>query len=404
MRLIVIVADSLRADALGSHTPTVNRLADEGVRFERVVASAPWTVPALSALLSGIDCHGLGLVRWDQPWPARATWLLRGARDAGLEVAAFVFDPDFLLSRVPEAGVVGSSQRTEELLGWVRGHRGDDYLLLVHYWWTHVPYVDRPMDSAAWSVGARGVLRALSAGPAAVAGVKRLYARAVARLSEAWLPRLLEAADADGTWIVLTADHGESWGERRGAPTPRDVFDLHGTTLYDEVLRVPLIVRPPGGCAPRRVRTLVRGVDLAPTVAELCGVPAPSRPALDGRSLAGWLGGADGPAHADAVSALNRDVVSDAAAPLPDDPAELWTALALTTARHKLIWAPASGRRQAFDLRDDPGETDELGADPALAAGWERLARERARCAVGPPAAGDSAVVAARLRELGYVE
>ena len=81
------------------------------------------------------------------------------------------------------------------------------------------------------------------------------------------------------TLVILTSDHGESWGERQETAGLQDVFDLHGNTLYEEVLRVPLIIRPPsadpspaGIAAGQRHSSLVRTVDLLPTLVELLGL------------------------------------------------------------------------------------------------------------------------------------
>jgi arylsulfatase A-like enzyme len=402
MSLVLIVVDSLRHDMLGccggrAVTPTVDALAARGVLLERAVSSAPWTVPSVSALLSGVYSHRLGLAQWQQPWPHDRASLFRLAAGSGLEVASFVFDPAYLFCQVPEANVQGSSQEPAAVLRWLRDRRGEGFVLLIHYWWTHIPYVSTPMSTLAWREVTDRVLDAMRrGGRAAVEGVQRLYRLAVERFSEEWLPPLLDAVDLERTWVVITSDHGESWGERPEVSALDDVFDLHGDTLYDEVLRVPLILRPPGGRAPRRVPDLVRSVDLLPTLAELLPL-AGELPDLDGRSLAPLLRG-EVLAPEDAISATTRDLL--AAPELPEDPAELWSALALTTPRRKQIWSPATGRRLAFDLEADPGELVDLApaGGEVLEAGWRRLAEELARARGGADAREH------RLRQLGYLD
>ena len=310
MSLIFIVADSLRHDHLGCtggpvSTPTVDGLADSGALFERVISAAPWTVPSVASMLSGVNCHRLGLVQWEQPWRQDTPSLFDIARQAGYEVASFVFDPSFMFTSVPQAGVRGSSQDTTAVLDWIRQHRDDRYLLFLHYWWTHIPYVDLPMSTAAWRQGADHVLAALAAGAEAREGVKRLYRRAVERFSEQWLPRVLDAADLDTTWVLLTADHGESWGERPGDDPPADVFDLHGNALWDEVLRVPMIIRQPGGGEPQRLPGLSRTVDILPTLAELLGLVSVTPGAdVDGVSLG--LGKGKGKGKGKGIGAIAR--------------------------------------------------------------------------------------------------
>src|SRR5690606_15626001 len=101
--------------------------------------------------------------------------------------------------------------------------------------------------------------------------------------ADAQLGRLLQTLDklglADNTVVVVTADHGEGLGDHGEA--------THGTTLYDSVLRVPLIVRAPA-IRPRTVADVVRLVDIAPTVLGLLGIRTP---AADGVSLVGALNG-----------------------------------------------------------------------------------------------------------------
>jgi len=406
--LIWIVADSVRADVFGcdggaAETPTVDRLAAEGARFERVTSCAPWTVPSVAAMLTGVYGHRLGLAKWEQPWPDRFPSVFDRAEAGGLTVASFVFDPAHLFRRVPSAGVAGSSQDTAALLGWLRAHRGEEFLLFVHYWWTHIPYVSKPMTVPAWKQVSDRVLAGLRAGPAAREGVHKLYRHAVHRFSEEWLPPVLDALDLDRTAVLITADHGESWGERDETAGLRDVFDLHGNHLYDEVLRVPLVVRPAGGGRGHAVGGLARTVDLAPTVVDLLGLDALG-PRVDGLSLIdGVRAGAPAPAT-EAIAAQNRDVVD--APDLPAAADDLWRAYALTTADHKLIWDPAADRVLAFDLAADPGETTDLfPADPdRWSAPLARLAVERESATVGPLGSDDVARLREQMRRLGYVE
>jgi N-acetylglucosamine-6-sulfatase len=418
MSLVLIVADSLRHDALGCgrsaagglsqspfalpclpQTPTVDRLAEQGVFFERTISSAPWTLPSLGSMLTGVYAHRLGLARWDQPWPSDYESLFGLAKQAGFEVASFVFDPDHLFSRVPEACVRGSSQDTESVLGWLRSHRHQQFFALIHYWWTHIPYVDQPMSTPAWRLMTDEVLKALRAGPAARAGVQRLYGHAVERFSEVWLPRVLEALDLDRSWVSIIADHGESWGERSAA-SPDDVFDLHGNALHEEVLRVPWIIRPPGGMQGCRIAELVRNVDVMPTLASLLGWRKGSD--LDGVDLADALDRGLVERSLDAISVRNHDCITTSLR--PTTPRDLYTAFALTGPRWRQVWEPGTDRWQAFDLQSDPGEMRDLGKPPELAAGENRLAAELARARVGEFLDDNAAEVASRLRQWGYLE
>jgi len=412
MSLVVVLADSLRHDAAGccggeARTAVLDGLSSEGVLFDRVISSAPWTVPSVAAMMTGVYAHRLGLAKWEQPWPARHPSLFTLARRAGWEVGSFVFDPVHLFRRVPEAAVVGTSQDVEPMFDWIGSRRGKRFLAFVHYWWTHVPYIDRRMSVRAWRTATDRVLEAMRSGAAARAGARRLYLRGVERFSDRFLARLLDAVDLDETCLAVCSDHGEGFEERPETAALTDVFDLHGNTLHDEVLRVPLLIRPPGGTAPRRVGDLVRTVDIAPTLAEICGFddwPERAGSLLDGVSLAPCVrDGAPIPAL-EAVSAQSRDFVD--LPDLPRDPAALWNGFALTSRRFKQIWQPDGDRRVAFDLEADPGETSDVHAALAdsLKGGWDRLAIERGRATVGALHAEDSARVRRRLEGLGYLD
>lgn len=388
-------------------TPFVDRLAEESVCYSRAVSAAPWTVPSLASMLTGIYAHRLGLVQWEQPFPQDVHTLFDAACAADWEVASFVFDPRFLFCRVPAAGVRGSSQDLPRLLEWLRRRAGEErpFLLFIHYWWTHLPYLSRPMDNRTWNLLKDKVLVGLRGGAASRRGVVGLYHRAVEHLSEEWLPALIDELDLDSTLLVLTADHGESWGERHEREQPRGVFDLHGNTLFDEVVRVPLLLRPPGGAPGRRVDDLVRTVDLLPTLTALLDWQSSERD-IDGRPLPGLIPGGEasspGRHSTGAVSVMNRDFVR--AKSLPRTPRELWNGLALTLDHWKLIWEPSSGRRTAFDLVGDPGETKDVSAERTteLQQGWELLERELGRARVGP--AADADALRLRLRALGYLD
>lgn len=409
MSLLWIVADSVRADVLGCcggpcRTPTVDRLAEQGTLFPRAVSAAAWTLPSLAAMLTGVYPHRLGLARWEQPWPAGRETLFDLAARAGRVVASFPFDPQFLFSRVPAARVAGSSQDTGRLLAWLREHRDRPYFAFVHYWWTHIPYLMWPLDTRRWRKATDVVLSALCAGPREREGVKRLYRHAVERFSESWLPRVLEAVDLDRTWVVIAADHGESWGERSGTDGVRQVFDLHGNDLAEEVLRVPILVRPPRGGPARRIEGIVRTVDLAPTLAELLDLGA-LPPDIDGASLARSVREGAPAVAADAVSVRNADFVTRLET--PGSPSDLWTGYALTKPRQRLVWDVGRDAFDFFELEAQPSGTATVaerrsGEPPAALV--ERLRAEARRAVVGEFDAAESARTAERLKALGYLE
>lgn len=141
------------------------------------------------------------------------------------------------------------------------------------------------------------------------------------------------------TLLIVSADHGEAFGEHDSR--------AHGTTLYDEVLRVPLLFAFPGA-TPRRVDEQVTLLDVGPTVLDVFGLPTPGY--MMGQSLAPFLRG-ESPVLTRPILAENRLV-------------QAW----ITRDGKNLIWDTQSGRKELYDLEADPTELDNLADDAAALA------------------------------------
>ena len=405
MRIVVVVADSLRADVLGHAggpcaTPFLDHMAAEGTSFRTVFSSAPWTVPSMATLVTGVYPHRLGVFRWEHPILARFPTVFSAAAQAGSRVASFVFHPRYLFSAVPEANVLGSSQDFDAVCSFLRNTRERNLLTFVHYWGTHLPYLDRPLSVGAWGDICSQVLAAGRKNPAVVLPkLRALYQRAVERFSELFLPRLADAIAchaSDGFLLLVTADHGETWGERQGRP-PETVFDLHGNALFDESLRVPLLAWGPSWLHRGCVDGLARTVDLAPTLAEILGAQHALASDGDGVSLASALKHGCSSVTEEALAFGSADFLSTPR-PAPRSPAELWTGYALRGRRWKYL--SQSSEACVFDLHADPGEEHPLprgSGEPEQ--GWQTLEREQARAFCVTEDGAD-----ARLRALGYID
>ena len=93
----------------------------------------------------------------------------------------------------------------------------------------------------------------------------------------------MHSVSASATTFAFLSDHGESWGERfADKEEVKGVYHMHGATLFDEIVQVPLILSAPGRLEPAVVESQVRSVDLMPTLLELAGLPARE---TDGESL-----------------------------------------------------------------------------------------------------------------------
>jgi arylsulfatase A-like enzyme len=195
----------------------------------------------------------------------------------------------------------------------------------------------------------------------------------------------------DNTWIVITADHGEEFGElgnyKRG----------HGVTLYQEVLRVPLTFHRSNAASGKRVSRQVRLVDVAPTILDLAGAPVPRD--MDGVSPRGDILGAPSKEDLEAVSQVG----------LNDMPPEK-DLLAVTTPTFKYIVDFIAGAEELYDLRADPGETRNLvAANPAAAREFHEKAQQFRRMGAAKrmgrvPEAEIDEELKEQLRSLGYLK
>ena len=282
VNVLLVTIDTLRADYLSCYgspaisTPSIDRLAARGVRFDQAFVQVPLTAPSHASILTGTypkihNLRDMGGFVLDARVPTLATIL----GQAGLQTAAFigaaVLDHSYGLNRgfstyademkndagdskVP--GVVAEVRGemvTRRALEWLDRRDGSrSFLLWAHYYDPHFPY-DPPQPF-------RGQYPKNSYG-----GEVAYTDEQVGRLLEGLRDRRV----LDNTLVVLMADHGESLGEH-GEYT-------HGVFLYDATMRIPLIVAGPGVPAGRVVSQQVRSIDVLPTIAEFLDVSAGGR-------------------------------------------------------------------------------------------------------------------------------
>lgn len=427
---ILIVLDTLRADRLSAYgnpretSPMLDALARRGTLFERAVSPATWTLPGFAALLAGRypsaeTLHGM----------LRES-LVESLRDAGLRTAAFTegrfvsryYGIDRGFEEFSEvvgelhadaAGSVGNENEggIEATFGaaieWLRAKGSERFFLMVHTYEVHTPYRRREYAAALASGGlsetfevddaARALVGELDLDAEALEYVRALYDGGVAK-ADRHVGVLLEALRtlglADETLVVVTSDHGEDLGDREPLRPGN-----HGHSLYQEMVRVPLILRDPR--EPRvgsRVAAQVRTVDVMPTVLELLDVPF--EPLDTGRSLVPLMRGeekADRPAFARIVRRKGGGIRMQM----------------LATGRYKLIQNafPVQPPAEVYDFIEDPTESRNLAVErPDV---LERLEGEL-QSAREPVASLDPPVfvqstpmpedIAERLRALGYAE
>jgi arylsulfatase A-like enzyme len=423
--VILIVVDTLRADHLGTYgsarftSPELDAQARRGAVFEHAYAPSPWTLPTVASLFTGLlgSQHGAGtLLTVDNKvlfakLSDTPTTLGEHLHAFGYPTHAVAGNPNLH----PRFGVARGFDRYDYLAGgmdhirradvivdtavaWMNARRGAPFFLFIHFFDPHMNYDPAPPTRGRFTGQLpSGRLQLPFAESARVrAGrlwlsndeqefVRAAYDEEIAFV-DLQLGRLFDALRTSG-WsdraiVIFTADHGEEFWDHNG-------FE-HGHTMYDELLRVPLIVWGPG-VRPARIATPVSLVDVAATIAD--GVGAPPMPQSAGISLWPLLtSGAPLPA---------RPLFADHSRYGPDRAAVVrWP--------HKVVVDLDSGARQLYDLERDPGERVNLAAkDPSTtnelaAAIAERMEARHAHAR--PEAATLDSATRERLQQLGYLE
>lgn len=330
--VLLIVLDTVRADALGAYgadgnpTPRFDALAERGTLFEHAISPAPWTLPATASLMTGRLPNQLS-ADWLTPLDDRHRTLAESLRNRGYATAGFVanykyataetgldrgfthYDAHshnvaefaactaagralFFSHALPNLGCYADPVRrpareiNERFLAWTAEQRTRPYFAFLNYLDVHDPYAApapfnrHPPANAQerlllrfWWFLRRDTLTASEASLA-----RDAYTDCLKSLDHE-LGRLMDALEARGelsnTVVVVTADHGEHFGEHG--------LYLHGNSLYQPLIHVPLLIAAPGRVPEgRRVAQPVSTADLAATIDELTGG---TRPEFPGRPL-----------------------------------------------------------------------------------------------------------------------
>ncbi len=425
--VVLVVVDTLRADHLGLYgyeretSPEIDQLAERGAVFENAFAPSPWTLPSFGSLFSGLlpAEHRAG---WPSgggtpgegrdflPLRAGVPTLAEALGGHGLETAAVMnnafLHADFGVARgfTTYDHVGGNRKRirradavVDRALDWLGRDARGDFFLVIHFFDPHLNY-DAPApyrgrysseisdEERHQMMDLRPLRQRIRKGEEVdwdfLVGA---YDEEIAFVDEQFR-RLWDGLEAagrmDDTLIVLTADHGEEFDDHGG-------FE-HGHTLYNELIRVPLVVWGPGIEAGRH-ESPVSLIDLFPTSLDLLGLP--SVEGLRGRSLATLLGGDAEP--------LERTLISER----PLYGAHRESALAWP---YKIIFDPKRQETRLYNLVDDGAELQDIAhLRSAVTADLRaKLAAHRQHAA---SLAADDAVAPDKdtlenLRSLGYIQ
>jgi len=392
MNVVVYVSDALRTDHLGCYgarwvnTKTIDELAAGGVRYSQAISSAPWTAPSTTSIVTGMYAHHHGYLHWDANLDPSFETMFRAFAAHGYEVASFVFDTNYLFKDLPEANVLGTSETLDGAFAFMRENREKPFLLYVHNWATHMPYDIVHADRKNWLAAKQQVMAGIQSDSAsALEAMREGYRKAVERQSEELVASFLEELESLGlresTAFVFLSDHGESWGERFADKADvKGVYHMHGATLNDEIVQVPLIISAPGRLEPAVVDSQVRTVDLVPTLLDLASLPARE---TDGDSLLSIDG--DRPA---VIAGTDMGALTKLAVRVPP-----W----------KLILHVESGEEEAYRLDSDPRELDSRQPGDVPPELRDLVFRELESAERHELTEEEEATVAKRLSDLGYL-
>jgi len=352
--LIVVSFDALRADALGAYgdtlgaSPHMDAFATQALVCDRAYTAAQSTPTSFAAVFTS-----------RQPFRVFRKWELQAAptlaatlQDAGYHTAAFLNNRQLDEDRGfghgftdYEVVYMPDEERFLDLPeAWLREHKDEKFFVWIHFISPHAPYDRREMAARFYEPGYGGVYERgtgnLGRGdtvddPDALARVKELYTGEVFyadMLFGRLMATLGELGLMDDSVVVLTADHGEELMDH-GALGHRQV--------YDEVIRIPLMIHHPDVGRARRTSEVIVNLDFLPTFTGLLGVTPP--PALDGIDV-----------RADHDS--DRPIISTAMTN------NKWFSMGIRRGDFKLITA-CRGKRsldKLFNLVEDPAELRDL--------------------------------------------
>jgi len=322
--VVLVTIDALRADRLGlvrdgvSLTPHLDDLARGAVRFERAYVQAPHSSFSLASLHTSEYVHSTVELREDLPPFLAAALAARGYRTLAFYTSGVFFTGRekvrrFAESRFGFAKVVASHLEAPELtdavideISKLRSEGEPPMFLWAHYFDVHEPYIRR----TDFDHGTRSIDRYDSE----VAYTDHAVGRLIAALAQLERP----------TVLCVTSDHGEEFREHGGV--------YHGSTLYEEQVRVPLLIAAPG-LRPRVLAEPVELIDVAPTLLRLVGIEPPA--SMRGKDLLDVLSGkvAAGPVFS-----------------------EVDTKKMVVSGSYKLIHDFRLSTWELYDLAADPGE------------------------------------------------
>ncbi|MEE8476153.1 MAG: sulfatase [Myxococcota bacterium] len=408
--VILIDLDTLRADHLDVYgysrptAPVLSEFARSAVVFDQAIAQAPYTLSSQMSILTSLrgDRHGVETyddqlapeIRTLASYLAREGYFTKAITDAGAISFRFGFNRGFHSYSEYRGHRGVESDFASDLLrrfrGWIDSWRPHNVFLFVHSYEPHIPYAPprqhiMRIDPDYWESEKRGSL------PLSPRALEQLVARYDGEIhyTDEMVGTILSLLKARGLFedslIVVLSDHGEEFYDHGRLN--------HGHSLYDELIRVPLLIRfPRGAHGGRRIRAQVEMIDVLPTILDALGQPVPED--LDGVSL---------------MRLVREDPdATDTGEPRYAISGTTGVGFSVRSRTHKLIRMPEGD--SFFSLLDDPKEQRDLydPADPQVQEFVRILEAYQKERPTGTPAHGAVAPdldpdLRDQLRALGYL-
>jgi arylsulfatase A-like enzyme len=403
--VVVYLVDTLRADHLPLYgyardtAPELTRFAQDAVVFDQAIASSSWTKPSVASLLTSLPPRDHGCVQFYTPLDPALVTLAERMRDHGYATGAVVvnslvlardmhFDQGFSYF-APAPAPQRAGQAVDAALEFLDARRGQPALLYVHTMDAHTPYLPPPPFDRKYQPHPEPGRSASEPSdykePIDRDRIVAQYDGAVAYGDQEFgrlLRGLRERGLYDSALVVFLSDHGEEFLDHWGW--------VHGHTLFDELVRVPLVVKYPGRReAGRRVARQVQLIDVLPTILKSQGIAAPV--GIAGEPLEESFE-AKGPERVAVLETKYRE----------------WVAYGARTSDMKYVRNLHPGRAElVFGLKQDPRESHSHGLNwsPAAAA-----LKQAAEAAVSPAAfryrlrVDGDASYELRLRSTGWID
>ncbi len=369
-----VTIDTLRVDHLSCYgyrrgtTPYIDGLAARGILFEQAIAQSPWTRPSVSSMLYSAyphqicthNCFGDRFVIEPELPNIQKVLGDEGYQTVGV-VNNVTLAYDYGCGRDFNVyfQVKNDGDIYNEFVKWLKPRKKSaPFFAYLHLLGAHGPYnfvrgvTDNFIDSQQASTierrfyGRHKLYNVKKKSPEELQGIIDLYDGEILasdNLVEKLITHLETMGLMQNTIVIITSDHGEEFGEH-------GEWD-HGHSLYDELLRVPLILVRPGDNNGRRIKKQVSLIDIAPTIAQLADVTPPDT--FVGRSLLGENAKASAPAFSEHML-YGRDKSS------------------VRTPRIKYIFAPEGRSQEIYNLAKDPQEKKNLSSKSK----WQNMAYE----------------------------